>query len=143
MISPGHRVIKKYMEKHALFQIRSKVWIQDARGEVIFGLGRLKILKTVQDLGSLHAAAKKLGMSYRALWGKIKATEDRIGFPLLIRNIGGASGGGSQLTEQATEWIEKYQKLHEAIQEYSNSVFDEEMSAILRESKRESKKDPE
>ena len=128
-----------YMEKDSQFQIRSKIWIQDARGGVILGLGRLKILKTVQELGSLHAAAKKLGMSYRALWGKIKATEERLGFPLLVRNIGGVSGGGSKLTEQAVKLIEEYQKLNDAIQDYSNAVFDIEMSATLKESGKNSK----
>ncbi|MEE4112227.1 MAG: ModE family transcriptional regulator, partial [Desulfobacteraceae bacterium] len=54
------------------YHIRSKLWIEDAQGNVVFGLGRYRILDAIDRLGSLQAAAKDLRMSYRAVWCRIK-----------------------------------------------------------------------
>lgn len=69
---------------------RSKIWIEDAEGKVVFGSGRLRILKAIQKTGSIHAAAKELKMGYRAVWARIHATEKRLGIQLLEKQIGGA-----------------------------------------------------
>ena len=47
--------------------LRSKLWIEDGEGKVVFGLGRYRILDAIERLGSLQAAAKDLRMSYRAV----------------------------------------------------------------------------
>ena len=38
------------------FCVRSKIWIEDSKGKVIFGLGRYRILEAIRRLGSMHAA---------------------------------------------------------------------------------------
>lgn len=75
------------------YLIRTKVWIQDPDGKVVFGLGRYRILQAVQDTDSLQAAAKELKMSYRAVWMRIRASEKRTGRELVVRD-----GKGSRLT---------------------------------------------
>ncbi|MBN2232161.1 MAG: LysR family transcriptional regulator [Deltaproteobacteria bacterium] len=107
----------------ATLQIRSKIWIVNDGGEVIFGLGRLKILEVVERLGSLQAAAKVLRMSYRAVWGRINATEKRLGKPLLVRSIGGSARGGSELTPFAHELIAEFRRLHREVQLFSDDLF--------------------
>ncbi len=97
--------------KTGKLRIRSKIWIEDDDGEVIFGEGRQKILEAVIRHGSIHAAAKELKMSYRAVWGKLKDTEDRLGQPLLIRQVGGSAGGGSELTPLGKNLFEKFKDL--------------------------------
>ena len=52
-----------------------------------------------------------LGMSYRAVWGKIRAAEDRLGQQLLLKQSGGISGGGSELTPFARNLLKRYDKL--------------------------------
>ncbi len=44
-------------------QIRTKVWLEDEEGNVIFGTGRKRILELIDDKGSLSEAAKALKMS--------------------------------------------------------------------------------
>jgi len=107
--------------------IRSKVWFEDGSGGVIFGMGRLKMLEAIERTGSIQAAAKELKMSYRALWGRITATENRMGRQLLTRNIGGASGGGSQLTPFAKILLENYRDIHRRIAIESDRLFREEI----------------
>ncbi len=77
-------------------------------GSVAFAEGRRMLLEAVVRLGSLNAAAKELGMSYRAAWGKIKATEKALGFKLLDVTTGGKGGGGAKLTNEARELVSSY-----------------------------------
>ena len=108
------------------FVVRSKIWIEDADGEVVFGLGRYRILSAVERCGSLNAAAKELKMSYRAAWGRIKATEARIGRPLVVRE-----GKGSRLTAHAQLLMKQFRRLHALVESESDEVFAQLMEAPL------------
>jgi molybdate transport system regulatory protein len=103
--------------------VKSKIWIEDQNGDVVFGSGRLRILIAVEEHGSILAAAKALGMSYRAVWGKLKATEDRLGQPLLSKRAGGSHGGGSELTPLAMAIIERFRHLDNLIRTTSDTLF--------------------
>lgn len=86
---------------------RIRVWIE-LDGEVVFGDGRLILLEAIRETGSIKQAAVKLGMSYRAAWGKLKTTEERLGIPLVVKHQGG--NGGADLTEAAKALLDQYRK---------------------------------
>ncbi len=111
------------------FKIRSKVWVEDTRGQVVFGLGRFRILETVDRLGSLQAAAKELKMSYRAIWSRIKASEERIGKPLLI-----SDNRGSRMTPFAESLVKQFRRLQAIVEKESDEVYDSLMADRLAES---------
>ena len=113
------------------FRIRSKIWIEDMGGKLVLGPGRLRIFDSIQRTGSIHAAAKELGMSYRGVWGKIKATEERLGERLLVRSVGGPSGGGSQLTPQAIALVEAYRNMQDYLTEKADKVFENTYKGII------------
>ncbi|MCE7912444.1 MAG: molybdenum-binding protein [Candidatus Brocadia sp.] len=92
-----------------IMNVRCKIWFEKD-SSVAFAEGRRMLLEAVDRLGSLNAAAKELGMSYRAAWGKIKATEQVLGIKLLEVTTGGKGGGGATLTAEAKELISKYRK---------------------------------
>ncbi|MBI9080768.1 MAG: LysR family transcriptional regulator [Pseudodesulfovibrio sp.] len=75
--------------------MRMHLWFETEEG-VLFGLGRLQLLRQIENCGSLKAAAEKLGMSYRGAWGKIKTTEELIGRKLIEK--AGCRRAGYQLT---------------------------------------------
>ena len=104
--------------------IRSKIWIEDDSGQRYASVLRSSWRNFNPRKGSIQAAAKELKMSYRAVWGRIKATEDRIGRQMLIRNVGGASGGGSRLTPFAQMLVEQFQQLHKNILTQSDDLFE-------------------
>ena len=112
--------------QNAAFKIRSKVWVENEAGKVVFGLGRFRILDSVDRLGSLQAAAKELKMSYRAAWGRIKATEARIGRPMVVRD-----GKGSRLTAHAQLLMKQFRRLHALVESESDEVFAQLMEAPL------------
>ena len=120
--------------KKTLF-IRSKIWIEDDSGKVVFGLGRYKIFEAIQRIGSIQAASKELKMSYRAVWGRIKATEERLGKQMLIRNVGGASGGGSRLTPFAKSLVKQFQRLHKNILIQSDDLFEKAFTLPTKKNK--------
>jgi molybdate transport system regulatory protein len=88
-------------------EIKYKIWIEKD-GKVIFGKGRDDILKAIEDRKSLNAAAKKLEMSYRAAWGRLKASEERMGMKLVEA---GPKDKSIQLTVQARAIIERFEQL--------------------------------
>jgi molybdate transport repressor ModE-like protein len=52
-----------------------------------------------------------MGMSYNKAWRTLHAAEQRLGFPLLERRIGGAHGGGSRLSPEGEELLRRYHAL--------------------------------
>lgn len=94
---------------------------------MIFGLGRLKMLEAIERNGSIQAAAKELKMSYRALWGRITATENRMGRQLLSRNVGGSTGGGSSLTPFAKTLLKSFQQIHRRVALESDRLYQTEV----------------
>ncbi len=105
-------------------QIKSKVWLEKD-GELVFGTGKLIILKAIAETGSINQAAKKLNMSYRHAWSYIRSVEKRIGRPLLVKVKGGKSGGGAMLTVYAKNLIEKFEKLEEEVKDFTNKRYRE------------------
>ena len=87
-------------------KIMYKVWL-DCDGKA-FGEGPDRLLERVDACGSLHKAAAEMKMSYRKAWLMLRAMERRLGFPLLVRKVGGVSGGGSQLTPEARDLMKRY-----------------------------------
>lgn len=122
-------------DRRRIFAMRTKIWIEDDTGKVIFGAGRFRILKAVAEHGSLSGAAKALGMSYRAVWGKIRATEDRLGQQLLRKQSGGISGGGSELTPFADNLLKSYHKLQSMTRAKADGFFDDVFKGQLDERK--------
>ena len=96
-------------------KVRTKVWIEDDRGKVVFGSGRVRMLKAINRLGSMNKAAKALKMSYRGLWARIKSTEDRIGAKLVTTRPGGGKGSGSILTPTAKRFLRNYKLLEDSV----------------------------
>jgi len=91
--------------------IRLHLWLETDKG-LFFGLGRMKILKCINEGQSLKGAAESLGMSYRAAWGKIKKTEEVIGVKLIEKKGGNRSGyqltpKGAELMKHFDEWFEE------------------------------------
>ena len=87
--------------------LRTHLWFETSGG-MFFGMGRVLLIQKVKELGSLNKAAKELGMSYRAAWGKIKASEEVLGKPLLVKVEGRKgfvlSDAGETLLKSFFDW---------------------------------------
>jgi len=101
---------------------RVKVWIESDEGS-IFGPGIHTILASIIDHGSISEACRKLGISYRKAWLRIKRTEDRLGISLLEKNRGGTSGGGSEITPGGKELLDRYESYLDEVQSHSQKIY--------------------
>ena len=99
-----------------------KMWL-DYRGRA-FGDGPARLLSGVEQWGSLRKAAQELGMSYNKAWRILHAAEERLGFALLDRSVGGSLGGGSHLTAEARDLVTRYQAVAVEATEALQAVFD-------------------
>jgi molybdate transport system regulatory protein len=102
--------------------IRTRAWIEQD-GLHVFGEGKSGILKAIDDAGSLNAAAKALGMSYRHVWSSITTAEERLGKALIVRQKGGKSGGGTSLTPYAIELMRTYDRFNREVRAYADKTF--------------------
>ncbi len=95
--------------------LRVHLWLE-SEGGMLFGLGRAQLLEMVALHGSLNQAAKVLGMSYRAAWGRIKRTEQALGEPLLAK----ASGRkGYELTPLASGLVRDFAVWHNEVEAFA------------------------
>ena len=88
-------------------EIKYRIWVEEDE-KVLFGKGRESLFEAIEECQSLNKAAKKLGMSYRAAWGRLKASEERLGIKL-VRNR--PDHKGMDLTDEAREIFEKFREL--------------------------------
>lgn len=66
---------------------------------------RIDILKQIGDTGSISQAARVVGVSYKAAWQAVDTLTNLAGAPLVARAVGGAGGGGAQLTEAGRQLL--------------------------------------
>ena len=86
-----------------------------------FGRGVAQLCKGVQELGSLNASAKKMGMAYSKAWRIMKDTEAALGFRILDRD----GAHGSTLTEQGQALLDAYFEMEERVQAFAETALAE------------------
>ena len=92
---------------------RSKLWIE-RDGKIVLSDYRVRLLKLIDETGSLAEAASRMQLSYRRAWGKLKEIEANLGLRLVESAAGGAGGGGSTLTADGRRLIARYEDFRAA-----------------------------
>lgn len=72
---------------------------------------RLSLLHAIGELGSISAAAKAIGITYKAAWDAVEAVNNLAGKPLVAAQHGGRGGGGAMLTKDGVQVVEHWQQL--------------------------------
>src|ERR1700741_274675 len=82
------------------------------------GHGKIRLLEAVRDHGSISAAGRSMGMSYRRAWLLVDALNALFEEPVIETRHGGQGGGGAGLPSFGYRVIEQYRsieaKAHEA-----------------------------
>jgi molybdate transport system regulatory protein len=76
-----------------------------------FGPGKARLLELIAETGSISAAGRALGMSYRRAWLLIDALNHMFARPLVDARHGGGGGGGAALTEAGAEVLRLYREV--------------------------------
>ena len=75
------------------------------------GPGRAELMERIARTGSISAAARDMGMSYRRAWLLVEATNAAFIEPLVSTNTGGSGGGGAHLTEFGMSMLARYRAM--------------------------------
>lgn len=81
-------------------------------------INRMALLRLIRDHGSISAAAKILGISYKAAWEAVEEVNSLSARPLLERSVGGEKGGGTVLTEHGLKVMRHIEHFEEAFQDF-------------------------
>lgn len=79
--------------------------------ESAIGSGKADLLEAIQRTGSISAAAREMGMSYRRAWDLVDTMNRCFLQPLVQTATGGSHGGGAQVTVFGLEVLRKYRDL--------------------------------
>ena len=77
----------------------------------MLGPGKAELLERIARTGSIAAAAREMGMSYKRAWQLVETLNAMFQQPLVARVRGGAQGGGAVLTETGCEVLAEYRQL--------------------------------
>lgn len=101
----------------------TKITFLNDDGEKFFGEGPARLLREVDETGSLRAAAISMGMAYTKALKLMKQAEAALGFSLITRTTGGKAGGGSILTPEGTRWLRQYEAYRDACIKANQALY--------------------
>lgn len=82
-----------------------------------FGRGKADLLQAIAEHGSISAAGRALGMSYRRAWALVDDMNTHFDAPLVDSNRGGVRGGGAALTERGRAVLADYRALEDVLRD--------------------------
>ncbi|KRA75513.1 molybdenum-dependent transcriptional regulator [Caulobacter sp. Root656] len=79
------------------------------------GLERIALIEAIGGLGSISAAAKRLGLSYKGAWDGVQALNNLFDAPLVVANAGGKAGGAAIVTPRGLAVIRAFRDVEREI----------------------------
>ena len=78
---------------------------------IAIGQGKADLLEAIVRSGSISAAARALGMSYRKAWLLVDEMNQCFRSPVVVTAKGGTRGGGAQVTTLGLEALARFRKI--------------------------------
>ncbi len=98
----------------------------DLGAERLLGPGKVRLLEMIDEVGSISAAGRALGMSYRRAWVLVDETNRCFDTPVVEARPGGRAGGGAELTVFGREVVAHYR----AIERRAAAAAAEDLQAL-------------
>jgi molybdate transport system regulatory protein len=80
---------------------------------IAIGPGKATLLEAIAAGGSISAAARSMGMSYRRAWDLVATMNQSFVEPVVDTATGGARGGGARLTPFGHEVLRRYRAMED------------------------------
>jgi molybdate transport system regulatory protein len=97
------------------------------------GPGKAALLESIRDTGSISAASREMGMSYKRAWLLLDSINKAFTEPVVKAAPGGAGGGGATLTPFGAEVLERYNR----ILDHAASFAADDLTALARRARPE------
>ncbi len=106
----------------------------DFSGTCSIGPGKIGLLEGIGRTGSLSAAARALGMSYRRAWLLLHNTNECFQQAVVELSVGGRDGGGTRLTDFGRRLVADYRAFESAVDALAAATFaDTQVSGEVQE----------
>lgn len=83
-------------------------------GEIALGPGKADLLQGIAETGSISAAGRRLGMSYKRAWLLVDTMNRCFAAPLVVAESGGKTGGGASLTALGEDVLKRFRHMEAA-----------------------------
>lgn len=83
----------------------------DLGAERLLGPGKVRLLELIERLGSIAAAGRAMGMSYRRAWLLVDEMNGTFRQPVVAKQHGGRAGGGAAVTDFGQEVVQRYRAI--------------------------------
>ncbi|MCC0029392.1 MAG: winged helix-turn-helix domain-containing protein [Brucellaceae bacterium] len=93
--------------------------------DIVFGPGKAALLESIEQTGSILAAGKAMGMSYKRAWQLVETMNRLFREPVVERMRGGADRGGARLTEAGVQALALYRRIQAEAKAASNASMAE------------------
>src|SRR5204862_5606559 len=80
---------------------------------IAIGPGKAALLEAISETGSIAAAGRRMGMSYRRAWVLVKTMNACFRESLIDATKGGVGGGGARLTRMRQEVLSLYRAMED------------------------------
>ena len=104
-------------------RLHTRVKLQICTDEPVIGPGVAQLLELLQQTGSMKEACGRMGMSYSKGWKITDRAERELGYSLITRRHGGASGGSCLVTLYVYLLVRRYRQLEEKVSRYAEEMF--------------------
>ena len=84
-------------------------------GEIGLDEKYIRRVECIELEHSLQKGAQRAELAYSNAWQMLNRMEEALGSRLVERTLGGATGGGSSLTESGREWVSRYRRLEQTL----------------------------
>ena len=78
----------------------------------------------IHETKSVKRACMRVSMSVGKAWSYINLLEEKLQYPVVDRRQGGKRGGGTDLTKEGLEYLEKYLELEQNVQKYAQKEYE-------------------
>ena len=81
------------------------------RGAAAMGPGKAELVERIRRTGSISAAARGMGMSYRRAWQLVESLNDAFREPVVATAVGGKRGGGARVTAFGARLLARFRAM--------------------------------
>jgi molybdate transport system regulatory protein len=81
------------------------------KGAPAMGPGKAELIARIGQTGSISAAARAMGMSYRRAWQLVEALNKAYREPVIATAIGGRRGGGAEVTAFGRQLVTRFRAM--------------------------------
>ncbi len=82
-------------------------------GKPAIGPGKAELVERIAETGSISAAARAMGMSYRRAWQLVEALNAACMEPVVVTAVGGKRGGGAEVTAFGKQLVRRFRAMED------------------------------